>query len=360
MDERSPYWQKRARVPRAIVVGFYRELSTLLKAGIGIIEALQVTVDHSPSDTMSLVARHLQSKIDEGYPLSVAMSDYPRIFQPVAIALVRLGENNGQVIEQLAQLSVWMERDERLRRKVVSALVYPCFVLTVTAILTLALFLTVVPGFITMFEEMNIVLPLPTRVLAAVTHLITSPLTWAVSSFLALVVVMLSRSALESKSNQLLLYRLALSVPVLGPLLQSTAIARFAFAATAMLSSGSNIISGFRLSADTTGSPLMVADSDRMVKSLEDGRQLSEHMSDRPDIYPRICVQLTGVGEESARMPEMFAVMAAHYEELIDHQIHLVTSLLEPALMSILAVVVGFIVMGVFLPMYSFVNQIGS
>lgn len=359
MDERSPFWQKRANVPRTVVVAFYRELSTMLRAGIGIIDALQVTVNHSSNDTMALVASHLQSKLDSGFTLSVAMSEFPRIFSPMAVALVRLGESNGQVIEQLSQLSTWLERDERLRRKVVSALTYPAFALSVTGLLTLALFLTVVPGFIEMFEEMKITLPLPTRALALMTHMITSPKAWALGSFLGLVLVMTSRAFLESKENRKMLYGLALQVPVLGPLLISTAVARFAFAATAMLSSGSNIITGFRLSADTTGSPLMMDDANKMVHSLEEGRSLSEHMADRPDIYPRLCVYMTAVGEESARMPEMFAVLASHYEEEIDHDIHILTSMLEPALMGVLAVVVGFIVMGVFLPMYSFVAQIG-
>lgn len=360
MEERSPYWQKRARVPRSVIIAFYRELSTMLKAGIPLIDALQVTVNHSPNDTMSLVAAGLQSKLDSGYNLSGAMSDFPRVFAPVALALVRLGENNGQVIEQLAQLSAWLERDDRVRRKVISALTYPLFALGITAILTLALFLTVVPGFIEMFEEMKIDLPLPTLVLAKLTHLLTSPMAWAVASFSGLLLVMGSRSFLESKDNQRRFYSFCLMIPVVGPLLLSTAIARFAFAATAMLNSGSNIVTGFRLAADTTGSPLMMEDADRLVRSLEDGMPLSEHMAFRPDIYPRICVQLTAVGEETARMPKMFGVMAEHYEEQINHDIHIMTALLEPLLMSVLAVIVGFIVMGVFLPMYSFVADLGS
>lgn len=359
MSERSPYWQKRARVPRAIVIGFYREMSTMLQAGIGIVEALRVTIDHSVNDTMSLVAAGLQEKIDAGYPLSQGMLDFPRVFSPVGVTLVRLGEMNGQIIQQLAQLSAWMERDEMLRRKVKAALTYPVFALTVTLGLTLALFLTVVPGFIEMFEEMKIDLPMPTKVLAAATHLITSPLFWAVVSFAGLALVMFSRGLMESKSNQLRLYIFALTVPILGSLLRSTAVARFAFAATAMLESGSNFVSGFRLAMQATGSPLMIADIEPMTRALEDGKQLSEHMDEHSEIYPRLCTHLVGVGEESARLPQMFSVMATHYEEQIDHEIHLVTSLLEPALMAVVAVIVGFIVMGIFLPMYSFVAQIG-
>lgn len=331
----------------------------MLRSGIGVIDALQVTVDHSINDTMSLIASHLQSKISTGYTLSVAMSEFPKVFSPVSIALVRLGESNGQVIEQLSQLSAWMDRDEKLRRKVISALTYPTFALGVTALLTLALFWTVVPGFIEMFEDMKIELPFPTKVLALATKSLSSPLVWALACFGGLITVMLSKNLFETPAARLRLYALTMSLPVIGPLVQSTAIARFAFAASAMLTSGSNIITGFRLAAEATGSPLIESDADRLVESLEEGRQLSEHMDDRRDIYPRICVQLTAVGEESARLPKMFEVMAEHYEEHIDHQIQIVTSLLEPLLMSIVALVVGFIVMGVFLPMYSFVAQIG-
>ncbi len=332
----------------------------MLRSGIGIIDALQVTVDHSINDAMSVIAAELQDKISTGYRLSVAMTEFPKVFSPVSIALIRLGESNGQIIEQLGQLSTWMDRDEKLRRKVIAALTYPTFALAITGFLTLALFLTVVPGFIEMFEDMKIELPFATKVLAGATSLMTSPLAWALLCFSGLLAVVLSRDLFESQASRLRLYTLAMSLPVIGSLLQSTAIARFAFAASAMLMSGSNIITGFRLAAEATGSPLIEVDADRLVESLEEGRQLSEHMSDRPDIYPRICTQLTAVGEESARLPKMFNVMAEHYEEHIDHQIQVATSLLEPLLMSIVAVVVGFIVMGIFLPMYSFVAQIGN
>jgi type IV pilus assembly protein PilC len=358
MEQRSPYWQRRARCPRSIVIAFYRELSTLLKAGLPIINALQVTVDHSADDTMAVVAADLQAKLDAGQPMSVAMSSFPRIFEPVPIGLIRLGETTGQLIAQLEQISVWMDRDEKLRRRVVAALIYPTFALTITAVLTLVLFVTVVPGFIQMFQEMKVALPFPTRVLVAVTHLLTSPVTWAAASFFVLVLSMVSKRFLNSPSHRLLLFRLGLAVPVLGPLLQYTGVARFAFAAAPMLRSGGNVVAGFRLSAEASGSPAITADAEPLAKALQDGRMLSEHLAKHPEIYPTIAVQLVAVGEESARLPEMFRVMADFFEEVIEHQIHLLTSLLEPLLMAIVSIVVGFVVMGVFLPMYGFVFQV--
>lgn len=359
MDTSSPYWQQRASVPRPLVVNFYRELSTLLGSGIAIIDALQVTVQHSTSDNLSLVVEHIQRKLDSGHPLSDGMSEFPRIFSPVAISLVRLGERDGNIIKQLAKLSDWMDRDEQLRRKVLSALVYPVFALSLTFLLTLTLFITVIPGFIEMFEDMEIELPLPTKILAILTEAVTSPLAWSALSFALLAVVLASRSFLESDRGRVIIYRFVSTVPVLGPLVVSSGIARFSFAATAMLESGSNVVSGFKLALQASGSPLLKADAQALARALEDGETLSSHMASRPEIYPSIAIQLAAVGEESAQMPEMFTVISAHYEEQIEHQIHIISALLEPILMSIVAFVVGFVVIAVFLPMYGFIDKLG-
>lgn len=359
MDTSSPYWQKRAKVPQTLVVNFYRELSTLLGAGMSLIDALQVTIDHTPNDTMAVVVQHIQQRLDGGNALSDSMSEFPKIFSPVAISLTKLGEGNGQVVQQFSKLSDWMERDEGLRRKVLSALVYPVFALCLTFILTLTLFLTVIPGFIEMFEDMEIELPLPTKILALATEAVTSPLAWSFLSFSLLAVVLAGRSFMESASGQAAIYRFGTTVPLIGPLILSSGMARFAFAATAMLESGSNVVGGFQLALEASGSPLLMADSAALGKALEDGQRLSDHMESRPDIYPNIAIQLTAVGEESAQMPEMFKVISHHYEEQIEHQIHLLSALLEPILMSIVAFVVGFVVVAVFLPMYGFINELG-
>lgn len=358
MDTSSPYWQKRAKVPKSLVVNFYREVSTLLGSGVSIIDALQVTVDHSPSDTLAVVVKHIQEKLDGGHSLSDGMSEFPRIFSPVAISLTKLGERDGQITKQLSKLSDWMERDEQLRRKVTSALVYPVFALSLTFALTLALFLTIIPGFIEMFDDMGIELPLPTKVLALMTHAVTSPLAWSVLSFSVLAVMVGSRSFLESPRGQRAVYRFSSSVPVLGSLMTSSGMARFAFAATAMLQSGSNVVSGFKLALEASGSPLLKANSRALVEALENGESLSAHMAKHPELYPPIATQLAAVGEESAQMPEMFQVISHYYEEQIEYQIHLVSALLEPVLMSIVAVVVGFVVISVFLPMYGFIDKI--
>lgn len=359
MDTSSPYWQQRATVPRALVVNFYRELSTLLGSGIAIIDALQVTVEHSSNDNLALVVQHMQRKLDSGHPLSDGMSEFPRIFSPVALSLIRLGERDGNIIKQLSKLSEWMERDEQLRRKVLSALVYPVFALTLTFVLTLLLFITVIPGFIEMFEDMEIELPLPTKILAILTEAVTSPLAWSALSFGLLAVVLASRSFLESERGRIMVYRFVSTVPVLGSLVVSSGIARFSFAATAMLESGSNVVSGFKLALQASGSPLLQSDAKALGKALEDGETLSNHMATRPEIYPSIAVQLAAVGEESAQMPKMFSVISGHYEEQIEHQIHIVSALLEPVLMSIVAFVVGFVVIAVFLPMYGFIDNLG-
>ncbi len=358
MESKPEYWRQRARCSPTVVVGFYRELATLLASGISIVDALQVSIDYSSDDTMPLVAAELQQMVSSGYPLSIAMEQFPRIFSNLSVALVRLGEDGGSLINQLQQLCIWMERDNKLRRQVVSALTYPAFALVITVILTLILFLSVVPDFMLMFDEMGIELPLPTKVLSFLTLWITNPTTWAILSVISLIALYLSRSTLETEQGQAAVYGFALKLPVFGTLLRDCATARFAFAASTMLRSGGNLLNGLRLSARASGSPLMAQDSAAIVRALGDGLSLSEHMSKHTHIYPKLCAQLTAVGEEAAKLPEMFTCMAEHYESELEYQIRLATALLEPILMGSVAFVVGSVVMAVFLPMYGFISQI--
>lgn len=359
MDQPA-YWQKRARCRPEVLLGFYRELSTMLNSGISLMDALQVVVDFASDETLVLVVAELQTKVSSGHRLSAAMAGFPKVFPPLAVSMVAMGETSGQLVRQLDQLSGWMEKDDHLRRQLKSALTYPAFALSLTAFLTLLLFVSVVPSFIDMFDDLGAELPLPTRLLVLITSVITSPAAWTVASLFLLAVLLLGRGYFESPDVRRECYRLALFVPVVGGLMRDTAMARFTAAAAAMLEAGTDFLTGLRLAAQASGSPLVAYDSRPMRSAVEQGESLSEHFATRPDIYPRTVVHLTHAGEESARVADMFGFLARHYEEQVSYRVELMSTLLEPLLMSGVAVVVGFIVISVFLPMYSLVGKFAA
>lgn len=353
------FWQKRIRCRPQVVIQFYRELSTMLNSGISLGDALQVAVEYGSDDTMLLVAGEVQKKVTTGHRLSAAMAGFPKVFSPLAVAMVRMGEASGQLTQGLSQLAAWMERDDKIRRQVLSALTYPAFALGLTGVLTLVLFTTVVPGFVEMFEEMNVALPLPTKILVTLTALVTSPLAWSTVSLAALVGLFLLRGFLETDQGKLRLYRFWLSLPLVGRLMKHASMARFASAADAMLRSGTDFLTGIRLAAGASGSPLLAADGEYIKRSLAEGHTLAEHFRSRPELYPPVVVQLTMVGEESAQMPRMLGFMAQHFDQEVRYQIDVLGAVLEPVLMAAVATVVGFTVISIFLPMYGFLGKLG-
>lgn len=358
MEEQSPYWKERARVSNKKLVLFFRQLATLVGSGVPIMDSLGLTVEHDDDSSLPLVASRMQSQLAAGYTLSQASAEFPRVFAPLVVAFIRIGEENGSLVRQLEQMADWMERDQKLKGKVVAALVYPLCALALTVVLTLFLFIAVLPGFLEMFEEMEIELPLPTRILATLTAGISEPLIWAGGVFVLTSAMFAVRSFLETPSGRLSLYRLLLRTPVVGNLLRYAAVARFSYAMAAMVRSGCNFLLALRLATGVSGSPALHARMDSMLSSVSEGEPLADFMHENSEIFPKVAANLVAVAEESARLPKIFNLLAGHFEEMVEHQVEIMATLLEPILMSTVALVVGFVVVSVFLPMYGFLDKL--
>ena len=340
------------------MVLFFRQLSTLVGAGIPIVDSLGVTVEYEEDSTLPLVAARMQSQLASGFTLSQAAAEFPRVFSPLVVAFIRIGEENGSLVRQLEQMAIWMERDQKLRGKVIASLVYPACALLLTIVLTIGLFIAVIPGFIEMFQEMEIELPWPTKLLAAITTGLGEPLVWAGVVFLLTAGTVAVRSFFESPSGRLAFYRFFLNAPLIGQLLRYASVARFSFAMAAMMRSGCNFLLALRLSTGVSGSPALHARMDEMLSAVSEGDTLAEFMHRNTEIFPTVAANLVAVAEESAKLPKIFLLLARHFEELVEHQVETMATLLEPLLMSSVAVVVGFVVISVFLPMYGFLDKL--
>ena len=182
-------------------------------------------------------------------------------------------------VRQLEQMAIWMERDQKLRGKVIAALVYPACALLLTIVLTIGLFIAVIPGFIEMFQEMEIELPWPTKLLAAITTGLGEPLVWAGVVFLLTAGTVAVRSFFESPSGRLAFYRFFLNAPLIGQLLRYASVARFSFAMAAMMRSGCNFLLALRLSTGVSGSPALHGRMDEMLSAVSEGDTLAEFMA---------------------------------------------------------------------------------
>lgn len=359
-DGWDPLEKERIRCPAVRILRFFRELAILLMAGVPLAEALESQVQYADEEEVQLVLDDLLRTVTiGGKSLSEAMESYPRVFSKVSIAMVQLGESTGRLPEACTQLASWMERDLNVRRKVKSSLAYPAFSLALTAVLTLLLFIFIVPNFVGLLTQMGTELPFPTRVLMMTTAFVTSPLGWSAALLGVGAGLSLLRLALSTLEGQLACSRFLFALPVVGPLLVCSTMSRYCAAAQAMCESGTDIMVVVKLAAVTSGNPLVQHDLKSLTQSLSEGESLSSHLLSRSDIYVGPIGLFCSIGEESGRTAESFSHSRRFYEDEVDCRLRAVTALMEPLVMSFLALVIGFVIISLMLPMHNFLNALG-
>jgi type IV pilus assembly protein PilC len=207
---------------------------------------------------------------------------------------------------------------------------------------------------------MRIPLPMPTRLIIATTHAVRQPGTWLLALAAAGVLVPMLRDFARRPQGARTLFSLALRVPQLGGMLHNGTMARYCGALEALISAGMDLPRAFKLSAHASGNPLLAEDAEDLVDAIMEGGQASEHMLANPELYPPSLVQMVIAGEQAARLPEMFARAAAYYEMEAAYQIDALSASLEPLLLAGVSGLVGTIVISIFLPMYGYLEKLGS
>lgn len=342
------------------VVLFSRQMAVLLRNGVPLVQALETLSDQPEDEAFGVVVRECTRKISTGHTLSHSLAGYPNVFPKVFVSMAEIGERTGSLDHALEQLADWLERDQDVERRIVGALSYPLFVFCLACLIMLAIFYTVMPGFLGIFREMNIPLPLVTQLIVAVTEAVRSPAAWAT----AMVVLWLLRQSLRKATSTLAgraqLYTLLLRLPLLGTMLAYGSTARFCCCGKVLLSCGMDVMQAYRLSAAASGSPVLQRDTPSLLAAIREGEMVSDHMGRHPEIYDPTLTNMVMAGEEASRIPEMMGYAGYYYNLGLTSCIDTLGAALEPLLMGGIAIMVGTIVMAVFLPMYSYIGQLGA
>lgn len=360
MQGEIPEYLLRLKVKSRLVSLFTRQLSAMLASGVPLLQALETLSVQEECPAFGEVILVCGDLVSAGHNFSNACSKFPKIFSPVYITMLRIGERVGALEGSLEQLAGWTERDEQLRQRILSALTYPGLILATASLLTLGLFYTVLPGFVEMFREMNVPLPWVTRLVMAVTDALRQPGFWLLALALSLALTGLAQRAGRSPHYRVQIFRWLLKIPVLGQMLFCGSIARYCGSAHTLLNAGLDMLSTFSLSATASGSPLIEMDSPQLVKSVQDGELVSVHLAKRPDIYPNSLYQMVAAGEEASRLPELLQRTADYFEQETYHRVDSLGAVLEPLLLSVVAVVISTIVLSVFLPLYSYIGTLSG
>ena len=329
---------------------FERQLADLLDAGLPLLRALEVLAQQTENPKMVAVVKSLIEEVRSGTALSQAMAKFPKVFSPMTTSMVHAGEVGGILNTVLLRLADFSEKEQEMRAKIRSAMAYPLFLCMMGVVTIITLMVFVIPKLLPVFEEIGQTLPLPTRILLAISFFLRDY--WWILVGIALLAVGLFRRRLKTAEGRLAFDQNKLKIPGIGPLLKKSEIARFARTLAALLTNGVPVLQSLKITGNGVGNALLRRELDGVFEEVSQGRQLGECMQKSP-LFPPFVVSMIVVGEQGGLLERALDKVAESYEKEVDRAVKLMTSLLEPAMILVMGSIVGFIVMAMLLPIFS-------
>lgn len=347
------------KVPSRDLVLFTRQFATMIRAGIPVTFALDTLSQQPENPTFSQVIARISKLVGEGHKLSHAMSHFPKVFDKVFRSMVAIGEETGNLDVTLERLAGWRERDYNLVRQVKGALSYPLFILMVTLFLAFILFYSILPTFLDIFESMKIELPIYTRVMVSLTKAVQNPGAWLVATALGVAIYHLISEQMKTFEGRTRIFRALHEIPVIGYIIRITALARFAGGVESLMESGLSLQKTLSLGGESSGNPIVIAASEEIIKRVRDGDQISEYVIMRDDIFPVAFAQYIATGEETSSLARMMGQAAQLMDDEVSYKVEALAATIEPVMMGFVALIVAFVLLSIFTPLYNHIGSMG-
>ena len=339
-----------AKITTADIAIFSRQLATMLSAGIPLVQAFEIVGNGHENAAMQKLILSIKADVEGGSTLAEALGKHPLYFDDLFINLVEAGEQAGALETLLDKIATYKEKTEAIKKKIKKALTYPAAVLVVAFVVTIILLIFVIPAFEDLFQGFGADLPAFTRMVIDLSVFVRTQ-GWILAMLLGAAVAAFLYFKKRSRAMRHFLDRMALKMPIIGPILQKAAIARYARTLSTMFSAGVPLVEALESVAGATGNIVYETGVLRMKDEVATGQRLQQAM-ENTDLFPNMVIQMIAVGEESGSLDEMSAKVADFYEEDVDNAVDNLSSLLEPMIMAILGVLVGGLVVAMYLPIF--------
>ena len=345
--------RKKAITPADVAV-FTRQLATMMKAGVPLVQAFEIVADGLDNPSMKTLVMSIKVDVEGGTSFANALKRHPQQFDDLFCSLVDAGEQAGALETMLDRLATYKEKTEALKAKIKKAMTYPIAVLVVAFIVTAILLIKVVPQFESMFTSFGGELPAFTQVVVAMSEWAQE--WWFIGLGVIVAAIFSIKQALRrSDKFAYLVDKYLLRAPIVGPIVTNSAIARYCRTLSTTFAAGVPLVEALGSAAGAAGNRLYYDAIKLIQDDVATGQQLQFSMR-ASGLFPNMVVQLVSIGEESGALDEMLHKAANHYEDAVDNSVDNLTSLMEPMIMSFLGVVIGGLVIAMYLPIF----QMGS
>jgi type IV pilus assembly protein PilC len=344
---------------------FTRQLATLIDAGLPLLKALRVLETQQKPGPLKDALIGIGEAVEGGSTFSESLAEFPKIFNKLFVNMVKAGEAGGVLEVVLNRMAEFLEKSEKLKSKVKAALIYPVAVITVAVGVLTFLMAYVIPKFKEIFEGFDTTLPGPTLVLIAVSNWVKGNLYYKHPPYIGMLILLpvglffAFKALAKTEKGRVGLDSAKLSFPLFGALVRKVAIARFSRTLGTLITSGVPILQALNIVRETSGNEIISRAVSNVHDSIREGESIAAPLRETKVFTPMV-ISMIEVGEETGKLPDMLMKIADTYDEDVDNAVVGITSIIEPVLIVFLAVMVGFIVISLFLPLIKLINSVNS
>ncbi len=347
------------RVKSTVLMIFTRQLATLVDAGLPLLRGLSVLGKQEKNRTMASTINHLADSVAGGATFSESLGQHPRIFDKLYVNMVKAGELGGVLELVLVRLAEYQEKAEKLKNRIIAAMVYPIIVLVIAVGIVVFLMAVIVPKFEKIFQDMLGDKPLP-----AITQFVIGVSRWVQAQWLIVLIILAVFYAgwkffSMTKGGRLFIDNMKLKLPVFGPVQLKSGISRFTRTLGTLVTSGVPILQALNITRDTAGNVVVASAVDKVHEAVREGESVVAPL-EASKIFPPMVISMVDVGEETGQLPEMLLKIADVYDDEVDNAVDAMTAMIEPIMIVLLAGIVGTIVIALFMPMITIITEMNN
>ncbi len=337
------------------IVIFTRQFATMINSGLPLVQSLDILAKQTENAALADVTKQVVFDVESGHTLADAFSKHPKAFTDLYVNMVAAGEAGGILDTILMRLATFLEKSDALIRKVKGAMVYPGVIFSVAGIAVAVLLIFVIPTFQKMFASVNMELPLPTRIVIAMSDFLIN-YWWAIILIIGGIVYAI-KQYYKTPDGRLRLDQMLLNAPVLGDMLRKSAVSRFTRTLGTLISSGVSILDGLEITAKTAGNRVIHDAVMASRNSIAGGDTIAAPL-EKSKVFPPMVISMIAVGEQTGGLDEMLTKIADFYDEEVDVAVGALLSLMEPMMIVVLGVIVGGMVVAMYLPIFDMMNAV--
>ncbi len=344
------------RIKGKDVAVFTRQFATMVDSGLSISRALAVLSAQVSNDVFAQILRDVREDVESGLSLSAALAKHPKVFDELYVSMVRAGEIGGSIDVVLRTVATHLEKQVELSRKIRGAMAYPVVVVSVIAVIFVAMMVLIVPVFVRLFKTLNAPLPVPTKIVIAISDTLTTWHAGVVAAVVVLGIVGLKKWVATEKGRAKW-DAWKLRPPIFGPLAHKAALARFAYTLSSLVSSGVPVLESLDIVGRASGNSLIANATQEIKRAVREGRSFADPMRANP-VFPQLLVQMVEVGEQTGALDDMLGRAASYYQGEVDQTVDNLSSILEPVMVVMMGGVVGTVIISLYLPMLTYIKYV--